>query len=158
MSSRPDAKEARAHKLIRKILVATDGSEHAQRALYYAEESALNWNSELIIISVVPPISSLLLPTPGFNIKKYISELENAYQNVLIEAEEHVKRESPEIKTSTQLGKGRPAEIIIEIAEKENVDLIVMGSRGYGSITGWILGSTSRHVVEHCTKPILIIK
>ncbi len=144
--------------MIHKILIATDGSEHAQRALRYAEESALKWNSELLIVSVVPLISPLLVPGPGFNLGKYMSELENVYQNVLIEAEEHVKRESPEIKTSTQLGKGRPAEIIIEIAEKENVDLIVMGSRGYGSITGWILGSTSRHVVEHCTKPILIIK
>ena len=144
--------------MIRKILIATDGSEHAQRALHFVKESALKWNSELLIVSVVPPISPLLLPTPGVNIEKYIRELENAYQNVLIEAEEHVKRESPEIKTSTQLGKGRPADIIIEIAEKENVDLIVMGSRGYGRITGWILGSTSRHVVENCTKPILIIK
>jgi len=144
--------------MYKKILVATDGSDQAQRALCYAEEFALNWNSELIIVSVVPLISHILLPTPGFNIEKYMSELENAYQNVLIEAEENVKKKSPEIKTSTQLVKGRPADIIIKIAEKENVDLIVMGSRGYGRITGWILGSTSRHVVEHCTKPILIIK
>ena len=49
-----------------------------------------------------------------------MSELENVYQNVLIEAEEHVKKKSPEIKTSIQLGKGRPAEIIIQIADKEN--------------------------------------
>jgi nucleotide-binding universal stress UspA family protein len=118
----------------------------------------LKWNCELIIVSVVPLISPLLVPTPRFNIEKYMSELENAYENVLIEAEEYVKKKSPEIKASTQLGKGRPADIIIKIAEKENVDLIVMGSRGYGRITGWILGSTSRHVVEHCTKPILIIK
>ena len=144
--------------MIRKILIATDGSEHAQRALHYAKESALKWNSELIIVTVVPPISSLLVPTPGFNIEKYMSELENAYHNVLIKAEEYLNKNSPEIKTYIRLGKGRPANIIIKIAEKENVDLIVMGSRGYGSITGWILGSTSRHVVEHCTKPILIIK
>ncbi len=144
--------------MIRKILIATDGSEHAQRALHYAEESAMKWNSELIIVSVVPPISPLLVPAPGFNLEKYVNELENAYQNVLIEAEEHVKKKRPEIKSSTQLGKGRPADIIIKIADKENVDLIVMGSRGYGSIKGWILGSTSRHVVENCTKPILIIK
>ena len=78
--------------MITKILVATDGSEHAQRALRYAEESALKWNSELIIVSVAPTISPLLVPGPGFNLGKYMSELENVYQNVLIEAEEHVKR------------------------------------------------------------------
>jgi len=144
--------------LIRKILIATDGSENAQRALHYAKESALKWKSELIIVSVVPPISPLLVPTPGFNLEKYMSELENVYRNVLIEAEEYIKKNGPEIETSIQLGRGRPADIIIQIAEKENVDLIVMGNRGHGIITGWILGSTSRHVVEHCTKPILIIK
>ncbi len=67
-------------------------------------------------------------------------------------------KKSPEIKTSIQLGKGRPGDVIVKIADKENVDVIVLGSRGYGIITGWILGSTSRHVLEHCTKPILIIK
>jgi len=144
--------------LIRKILVATDGSEHAQRALQYAEESALKWNSEILIVSVVPPISPLLVPTPGFNLEKYMSELENAHRNVLVEAVEDVKKKSPEIKISTHLGKGRPADIIISVADKEKVDLIVMGSRGFGSISHLLLGSTSRYVVENCTKPILIIK
>ncbi len=80
--------------MIHKILIATDGSEHAQHALSFAEESALKWNSELLIVSVVPPISPLLIPTPGFNLENYMSELENVYQNVLIEAEEHVKKKS----------------------------------------------------------------
>ncbi len=144
--------------MIRKILIATDGSENAQRALHYAEESALKWNSELLIISVVPPISPLLVPGPGFNLDKYMNELENVYRNVLIKAEEYVNNKSPDINTNIRLCKGRPADIIIKIADNEKVDLIVLGSRGFGMVAGWILGSTSRHVVEHCTKPILIIK
>ena len=47
---------------------------------------------------------------------------------------------------------------IVEQAEKDDVDIIVMGSRGIGGYTGWILGSTSRRVVDSCTKPILIVK
>ena len=47
---------------------------------------------------------------------------------------------------------------ITEYAENNGVDLIVMGSRGIGGYTGWILGSTSRKVVDSCTKPILIAK
>ena len=43
-------------------------------------------------------------------------------------------------------------------ANTENVDLIVMESRGLGGISGWVLGSTSRRVVETCEKPILIVK
>ena len=52
---------------------------------------------------------------------------------------------------------GRPSDVIVEVAQEEDVDLIVMGSRGNGGIVGF-LGSTSRHVVEACTKPILIVK
>jgi len=144
--------------LFKKTLIATDGSEHAQHALKYAIESAIKWNSELMIISVVPPIPPQLTPGPGFNIGRYISELEKSHQKILKKAKEHAKKKGPEIKVSTKLGNGRPADVIIDTAEKENVDLIVMGSRGYGGITGWILGSTSRHVVDHCTKPVLIIK
>ena len=94
----------------------------------------------------------------NFNIALYISELEKSYQKILKKAKEHVKNKGPEIKVSTKLGNGRPADVIIDTAEKENVDLIIMGNRGYGGITSWILGSTSKHVVDHCTKPILIIK
>jgi nucleotide-binding universal stress UspA family protein len=44
-----------------------------------------------------------------------------------------------------------PADVIVDLAEKENIDLIIMGSRGYGNLRArWILGSTSKHVVEYC--------
>ena len=65
---------------------------------------------------------------------------------------------APDIKVETRLEEGRPADVIVEIAKDEDVYLIVMGSRGLGGITGWVLGSTSRHVIETCTKPVLIVK
>ncbi|GAI02286.1 unnamed protein product, partial [marine sediment metagenome] len=80
------------------------------------------------------------------------------YQNVLKEAEEKVKEEYPGVKTESILKEGRPSATIVEQAEKDDVDIIVMGSRGIGGYTGWILGSTSRRVVDSCTKPILIVK
>jgi len=84
--------------------------------------------------------------------------MKNIYAKSLKEAEEDIKEAFPDIKVITQLLEGRPSNIIVEEAEKENVDLIVIGSRGLGGITGWILGSTSRHVVESCIKPILVVK
>jgi len=53
---------------------------------------------------------------------------------------------------------GRPSATIVDEAEKNEMDLIVIGSRGLGGITGWILGSTSRRIVESCTKPVLVVK
>jgi nucleotide-binding universal stress UspA family protein len=146
--------------MIKRILVALDGSEHARHALNYAVESTIKWDAQLIILAVLPPVSALVYSTEFNN--QYILDLENdlrvSYQRILNEAVKIVKKKGPEIKVSTKLGKGRPANVIIDTAKNENVDLIVMGSRGIGGITGWILGSTSKHVVDHCTKPILIIK
>lgn len=142
-----------------KILIATDGSEHAKHALNYAVESAVKWGAELIILTVVPPVSPLVYSNE-FS-AQYIPELEDAlresHERILMEAANIVKSEQPNIMVVTRLEKGRPSTVIVDVAKKEDVDLIVLGSRGMGGIIGF-LGSTSRHVVEACTKPILIIK
>ena len=80
---------------------------------------------------------------------EFEEELENAYKVILDEAIETVKNEQPEIKVEARLEKGRPSDVIMKVARTENVDLIVMGSRGLGGITGTVLGSTSQAVV-HC--------
>jgi len=69
-----------------------------------------------------------------------------------------VKNRHPNLKFVTRLRRGRPSAVIVNVANSENVDLIVMGSRGLGGVSGWVLGSTSRRVVETCEKPILIVK
>jgi nucleotide-binding universal stress UspA family protein len=88
----------------------------------------------------------------------YQEKMKNIYAKSLHEAEEDIREAFPDLKVSTYLLEGRPSSIIVEEADKEEADLIVIGSRGLGGITGWILGSTSRRVVESCTKPILVVK
>lgn len=142
-----------------KILIAMDGSDHAKHALNYALESAVKWSAELIILTVVPPASSLTY-FDEFNapyIPDLMDNLRESHQRILSEAANTVKNKQPDMKVETRLEEGRPSDVIVEIAKEEDVDLIVMGSRGMGGIVGF-LGSTSRHVVEACTKPILIVK
>jgi len=150
-----------------KILVAVDGSEPSNRALDYAVEIAGKWNSELTILSVVPRVMLPLFPDEGFgsapiaayrNMGQYEEKMRSIYQNVLDDAVKEVRAKNPELKIVEMVQDGRPSSEIVNAAEKNGVDLIVMGSRGIGGITGWILGSTSRRVVESCTKPILIVK
>ncbi len=147
-------------KLFKKILVAVDGSDHAIHALNYAVDSADKWGAELVILTVVPPLSPfiysdefdpLLIPELEDNIRK-------SHQKILRESAELVNNKHLEIKVETRLEEGRPSKIIVETAKEENVDLIVLGSRGLGGITGSLLGSTSQSVVHECTKPILIVK
>jgi len=147
--------------MISKILVATDGSDHADHALKYAIEAAEKWDAQLLVLSVIPPIRPIMPDPDGFPrtyLPEFEEELENAYKSILDEAVNTVVKEQPDIKVKARLEKGRPPDVIVKIAEAENVDLIVMGSRGLGGITGSVLGSTSQAVVHSCTKPILIVK
>ena len=147
--------------MIKKILVATDGSDHACHALEYAIESAAKWNAQLIILSVIPPLRPIFPDPDGLYptyLPEFEEELENAYKRILDEAVNTAVKEQPDIKVEARLEKGRPPDHIMKVARTENVDLIVMGSRGLGGITGSVLGSTSQAVVHSCTKPILIVK
>ena len=53
---------------------------------------------------------------------------------------------------------GRAAELILQVANEEMVDLIVVGSRGLGPIGSVVLGSVSAHLVDHATCPVLVVR
>ena len=145
--------------MYKRILIAIDGSDHASHALNAAIESALKWNAELIILTVIPPLSPFVYSSEINT--EHITKLENnllEYHQRILKIAANTIEQHPQIKFVTRLEKGRPSSVIVDVTNEENVDLIVMGSRGLGGITGWVLGSTSRHVVETCTKPILIVK
>jgi len=152
-------------ELYKKILVAFDGSEPSRMALDHAVHLAAKYSSEIIIISVVPRVTLPVFPDEGFETpplieaqEDYQEKIRNIYMKSLEEAENGVKEAFPELNVSSKLLEGRPSSTIVDEAENNNVDLIVIGSRGLGGITGWILGSTSRRVVDSCTKPVLVIK
>jgi nucleotide-binding universal stress UspA family protein len=75
----------------------------------------------------------------------------------LIEIEEKLK-EYPDIRYHLILEHGKPCKKISEVASNEDVDLIIVGSRGMGGISGFIFGSTSHSTLDSCDKPLLVIK
>ena len=92
------------------------------------------------------------------DIQYHRSQVKESYRRSLERAEADVKTRYPDLLSESVLLEGRPSALIVEEAERREVQLIMMGSRGLGGISGWILGSTSRKVVDQCTKPILIVK
>jgi nucleotide-binding universal stress UspA family protein len=149
-----------------RILIAYDGSEPSQHALEQGVSLAKLTDSDVTIMSVVPRIMIPVFTEPGTGASMYSAkEMANAqramsryYSESLKEASQRLASEYPELKVETELLEGRPSQAIIDMAENDGFDLIVIGSRGLGGITGWILGSTSRRVVDSCTVPVLLIK
>jgi nucleotide-binding universal stress UspA family protein len=87
---------------------------------------------------------------------RLISEREQAGQLVLDEARERLGDTPSEV--HQELLEGPPAEAILRVAEARNADLVVMGTRGLGSLRGLLLGSASSKVVQHAHCAVLLAR
>jgi nucleotide-binding universal stress UspA family protein len=149
-----------------RILIAYDGSEPSKHALDQGISLANLTESEVTILSVVPTVMMPVFSEAGMGapvssaqqMADYHEEMKEYYSNSLEKVSEDIKGDYPNLKVETKLIEGRTSQTIVDMAEDDSFDLIVIGSRGIGGITGWILGSTSRRVVESCTVPVLVIK
>ena len=149
--------------LFRKTLVAFDGSEHSERALDYAAKEATHCEGELIVLTVIPEVFVPTFTTPGAGnvtpyIRDYKEKIKEEYSHMRRIAEKELKEKYPNLKVISLLIEGRPASIICDEAEKMDVSVIVISSRGLHGVERWVLGSTSRRVVDDCKRPILIVK
>ena len=127
-----------------KILVAVDGSESAEKALEYAVQLAEKHKAKVTLLSVGE--SKL------FGFKPEV--VREVGERVLSDAAAKVKG----LKLKTQLEFGNPAETIIEVAEKGNYDLAVVGNRGLSSVKRFLLGSVSDDVSHHAKCSVLIAR
>lgn len=152
--------------MIKKILVALDGSEPAGRALDLALDMAEKYSADILLLSVVQPVimppvryspaTAPSFPTPAAG--SHSRNLKDYHKRVLAEALTKAKKAKRKLKVSTKLAEGRPSDKIIETAKEEEIDIIVMGSRGLGGIKQFFLGSVSDRVADEAPCPVLIIK
>jgi nucleotide-binding universal stress UspA family protein len=137
-----------------KILLAVDGSEHALHAAHTAADLARAMKAkELRIVAVydfIPPY----LGEP--NMQYAIDARMETAKAVMQKAVDAVGDVPCEI--HTELLEGPAAEAIIDVAATRKSDVIVMGSRGLGTLAGLLLGSTSQKVVAHASCPVLIVR
>lgn len=150
--------------VIKKILVPIDGSECSQKALEYALDLAEKYSAEIKLLTVtehVVLVEPIFLAASIFDTQSQIEiekNIEKAYKNILDEALRKSIHDYPNLKIEKQLLKGRPADEIVEFAETENFDMIIMGNRGLSRIKDFFLGSVSNRVVDKAKCPVLIVK
>ncbi len=139
-----------------KILLAYDGSSHANEAMERAAMICMMANAELTVISVTPdmcfPMAELPVEQCEVMTKAFARQSEEALRKV---AETLASRG---IKVATVLESGPPADKILDTAEAMDADLIVLGSRGLHSVERFLLGSVSSKVAKHAACDVLIVK
>ncbi|MHB8149401.1 MAG: universal stress protein [Desulfobulbia bacterium] len=135
----------------RKILVAYDGSPSARNALSLASQLAREDKSWIKVLAVVPPYQGDLELIGVSDIKEAIA---GPGQEMLAEARNLADREG--ISILTNLEQGEPYEQIVQVAEEENCDLIIMGRRGKNKMERELMGSVTARVIGHTSKDVLV--
>jgi nucleotide-binding universal stress UspA family protein len=151
--------------MVRKILAAIDGSEHAWKALDLAADMAQQQGAQLIVLHVVrfEPIPEALRAFAEDE-RLSVAEEEGRYlyarslADQLTRAAEARARDRGASAVVGRTVQGRPAEQILELAGSEDVDMIVMGSRGLSDAKALFLGSVSHKVANQATCTCVTVK
>ena len=139
--------------IVKNILVPTDGSGQAFKALLQAVNVAEAWGARITLMMVVK-IEDDIADFEQVSLGGYIpSELTATAHELLNELRQVVPAEF-EVKTRVEVGD--PAEEIVNAAA--DFDLIIMGTRGFGGFDEENLGSVSKYVQENCPKPVIFAK
>jgi len=135
---------------MKKILVGFDGSEGSEQALNRAI-LLIDEFGELILLAVIPtPSDKAFVDKEMYQrIKK---KAENMIDNVIADLGEH------DFAIAGIVEEGDPAAKIIDLANRFNVELIVLGSKGTSELGGYTIGSIANKVVQYAYKPVMVVR
>jgi nucleotide-binding universal stress UspA family protein len=158
--------------MARSIVVGTDGSEPADEAVRQATDLASREGARLHLVTAYhdpqilrerttiwsnDPKGMLDTGRPGGSAQTtQIVDLREVAESVLKRAARDALSKGVEVETHAR--KGQPAEVIIDVANQEQADLIVVGSRGLTGIKRYLLGSVSSKVSEHAPCNVMIVR
>lgn len=141
--------------MFRNILVANDGSRHAERALSEAIDLAEASSGRLTILTAVPrPPSWSATPVAVAVAQGLHDDLLRESQRVLREAVERVPASIPVTKILTE---APIRQALLKQARSGCHDLLVMGSRGRGAVSASLLGSVSHYALNHSPIAVLVV-
>jgi nucleotide-binding universal stress UspA family protein len=149
--------------LFSKILVPIDGSEYSFSAAQYAIDLSIKNASDLILLSVVPSkilygdSSGIFGAVPATYFKKYKDEANKWFDKII----RKIKKERIDIKKVKTDVITTPVSVvsaILEYAEKQDSDLIIVGTRGITGFKRMLLGSVASGIVTYAHCPVLVIR
>lgn len=144
-----------------KILVGVDGSEQSLFAAKYALVLAKKDDAELIalMVATLPPdyLGHKILEDWRHHTRELAQEVFNTVKRY---SSDSSKQDGRQVRLKTELIESSVSadEAIVNYADKENVDLIVVGTKGMSGLKKLLLGSVASSVISYATKPVLVVK
>jgi len=147
-----------------KILAAVDGSQPSLNAAAEAMDLAKKYNAKLFCLFVVSPdirfgyLDENSLHELPPDLRLIVSNIITAGEGYLKTIRKKALRKSIKFESKVLLGKGSVVRTIVEFAEENEIDLIVMGTIGITGFKRLMLGSTASGVVTHAHCPVLLVR
>jgi nucleotide-binding universal stress UspA family protein len=139
--------------MFKRILCATDGSEHGDRALRQAARMTRDSDGELHLVHVIERI-------PGGGRLRgqdvHLTEFE-IDARIVRQADELADQSGVKVEVHLVAGSGQPAKQLAKLAERIDADLIVLGSRGHSALAGVVLGSVTQQLLHETGRPVLAL-
>lgn len=147
-----------------KVLLAYDGSSSSQYTLEKSLPFLREQKAEILLLSVIPEVEipafpaggDLQLPWSGVPSDEIQQKLQETGERILATAVQKVEEYGCTYRTKIMYGP--PRMTICQVATEEKVDLIIMGSRGLGTVKRLLLGSVSDYVIHHAPCSVLIVR
>ena len=154
---------------LRRLLIVTDGSAYSRRAARYLSKFPLPEEVDVRLMHVLPPLIEPVVMEPYFGGRDTYIPLYTPEEEAEIKAKQEREGETildrthylllkKGIESTPVLARGDAATEIIDYTDKEDIDLIVAGSRGLSRFQGWLMGSVSRKLVHYSNCSVLIVK
>ncbi|AEG17388.1 universal stress protein [Methanobacterium paludis] len=144
-----------------RILLPTDGSESSKKAGEYAVSTANLNGADIIVLNVID--TDYLNPLPQRDLREKLDEqLREEGKEAVEKFKKKIEDEKcagncKNINLITMLKQGKPSDVILETAEEEGVDQIIIGKSGKHGLERFLLGSTTERVVRKAKIPVNVI-
>ena len=145
--------------MFRAIVVGTDGSDTARKAVTAAVDLAKEIGATLDIVSAYEPVPQSRLREESRQAPEDLQWMINPREDVdstLEEASEKAKDAGVDVQIHAR--QGDPADAILDVAEETNADLIIVGNKGMTGAKRFLLGSVPNKVSHHAPCSVLIIR
>ena len=145
----------------KKILCPTDFSEPSLGGLRMAHEMASRFDTEIVVLNVHKPIPHL--PTPRLEASDVVFDISAYEKQVAADAKDSLAAFSDSVfddsvKVRLEVRMGRPADEILQLAEEEKVDVILIATHGRTGLSHIVFGSVAEKVVRHAKCPVLTVR
>ncbi|WP_321422127.1 universal stress protein [uncultured Methanobacterium sp.] len=145
-------------KIIDKILIPTNGSEYANKAVKHALWLASASGAEIIALNVIDTSSLVALPEERIRVQT-LKLLKEEGNKALVKISDLLETEgdNQKIKLTTFIKEGSPTDVIVKTVEEESIGLITIGTSGKQGINRFVLGSLAENVVRAVSCPVLVV-